>query len=58
MEDRAQVSDKLAMVVDYSKESPKLGKRLKAWCSLDGFYLFFRITPKSHLVQPNGNRKK
>ena len=40
LEDRAQVSDKLAVIIDHSKEGSQLGEVLKAWCLFDGFYLF------------------
>ena len=40
LEDRTQASDKLAMIIDHSKESSQLGEVLRAWCLFDGFYLF------------------
>ena len=40
LEDRAQVSDKLAVIIDHSKESSQLGEVLRAWCLLDGLYRF------------------
>ena len=38
LEDRAQVSDKLAVIIDHSKEGSQLGEVLRAWCLFDGFY--------------------
>ena len=32
LEDRTQASDKLAMIIDHSKESSQLGKVFRAWC--------------------------
>ena len=40
LEDRVQVSDKLAAIIDHSKESSHLAEVLRAWCLFDGLYLF------------------
>ena len=40
LEDRAQVSDKLAVIIDHSKESSHLSAVLRAWCLFDSFYRF------------------
>ena len=39
LEDRAQASDKLAVIIDHSKEGSQLGEVLRAWCFFDGLYL-------------------
>ena len=39
LEDKAQVSDKLAVIIYYSKEGSQ-GLVLRAWCLFDGFYFF------------------
>ena len=38
--DRTQASDKLAMIINHSKESSQLGEVFRAWCLFDGLYLF------------------
>ena len=40
LEDRARVSDKLAMIVDHSMKNSHQGVVLRAWYLFDGFYLF------------------
>ena len=39
LEDKAQVSDKLAVIIYNSKEGSQ-GLVLRAWCLFDGFYFF------------------
>ena len=40
LEDRAQVSDKLAVIINHSTEGSQLSEVLRVWCLFDGFYLF------------------
>ena len=40
LEDKAQVSDKLAVIIYHSKEGSQLVEVLRAWCLFDGFYFF------------------
>ena len=40
LEDIAQVLDKLAVIIDHSKEGSELGEVLRAWCLFDCIYLF------------------
>ena len=39
LEDKAEVSDKLAVIIYHSKEGSQ-GLVLRAWCLFDGFYFF------------------
>ena len=40
LEDKAQVSDKLAVIIYHSMEGSQLVEVLRAWCLFDGFYFF------------------
>ena len=37
LEDKAQVSDKLAVIIYHSKEGSQLVEVLRVWCLFDGF---------------------